>query len=82
MLRQHSIILNYAGSGSFKFRDRWFLVREGEFARPLSNGGGSVGTNICHAENQPKTPLSEVVTSSKDKIKLNKGMPKFKQQSH
>ena len=79
VLRQHGIILNYARSGSFKFGDRWFLVREGEFMRPLSNGGGSVGTNIRHTENQPKTPSSEVVTSSKDKIELNKGMPKFKQ---
>ena len=35
-LKEHKTMLNYAGSGSFKLGDRWFLVKEGDFGSPLS----------------------------------------------
>ncbi len=38
-LKEHKIILNYARHGSFKLKDRWFPVREGDFSSPLSRNG-------------------------------------------
>ncbi|KAF8630305.1 hypothetical protein AX14_011017, partial [Amanita brunnescens Koide BX004] len=38
-LRQNEIMLNYAGYGSFKLRDRWFPVRDSEFGKALSKEG-------------------------------------------
>ena len=53
-LKQHGVILNYVGSRSFKLGDRWFPIREGEFAKPLSHGGGSTRINAQHSGRQLK----------------------------
>jgi hypothetical protein len=81
-LKQLNVILNYAGSGSFKLGDRWFPVQEGEFARPLSKVGGSVGMNAQCLYSQSKKPLLEAATSSNAKSTVNEGKPKFAQRSH
>jgi len=39
-LREFEIMLNYAGSGSFKLGSRWFPVKEGDFSKPLSSKEG------------------------------------------
>jgi hypothetical protein len=38
-LHEFDIMLNYAGHGSFKLKDRWFPVRSSEFGSPLSKEG-------------------------------------------
>jgi hypothetical protein len=38
-LHEFDIMLNYVGYGSFKLKDRWFPVRDGEFGSPLSREG-------------------------------------------
>ncbi|KAF8626391.1 hypothetical protein AX15_004889 [Amanita polypyramis BW_CC] len=45
-LKEHKIILNYAGHGSFKLKDRWFPVREGEFSSPLSKIGEETDISV------------------------------------
>jgi hypothetical protein len=82
-LKQLNVILNYAGSGSFKLGDRWFPIQEGEFVRPLSKVGGSSGINAQRAlYSQSIKPSSEVALSLKGKSVANEGKPKFAQRSH
>jgi hypothetical protein len=64
-LKQLNVILNYVGSGSFKLGDRWFPIREGEFARPLSKAGGSSGINAQCSISQSMKPSLEATKSSK-----------------
>jgi hypothetical protein len=64
-LKQLNVILNYAGSGSFKLGDRWFPVREGEFVRPLSKVGGSSGINAQCSISQSMKPPLEIAKSLK-----------------
>jgi hypothetical protein len=66
-LKQLNVILNYAGSGSFKLGDCWFPVREGEFARLLSKAGGSSGINAQCSISQSMKPSLEATKSSKGK---------------
>ena len=61
-LKQHGVILNYVGSRSFKLGDQWFPVREGEFTKPLSHGGGSMGINAQCSGRQLKELSLEMKT--------------------
>ena len=38
-LKEHEVLLNYAGNGSFKLKNRWFPVKDGDFGNPLSLEG-------------------------------------------
>jgi hypothetical protein len=54
-LKEHKIMLNYAGSGSFKLGDQWFLVKEGDFGSPLSapkGGEGATRTKSTSSHNK------------------------------
>ena len=53
-LKEHKIILNYAGHGSFKLKDRWFPVREGDFSSPLSKNGEETGNAVDETKSSTK----------------------------
>jgi hypothetical protein len=80
-LKQQNVMLNYAGSGSFKLEDRWFHVREGEFSKPLSNGGESAEVRPPCSMVQWKKPSSGYTQSSKGKNAEDEGKPKLKPRS-
>jgi hypothetical protein len=80
-LKQQNIMLNYAGSGSFKLEDRWFHVREGEFSKPLLNRGESTEVRPPRSMVQWKKPSSGYTQSSKGKNVEDEGKPKFKLRS-
>ncbi len=53
-LKEHKIILNYAGHGSFKLKDRWFPVREGDFSSPLSKNGEETDNAVSGTKSSTK----------------------------
>ena len=74
-LREHGVLLNYTGSGSFKLGNRWFPVKEGDFGNPLSGpkSGGSAGATAS---------ASSSSDSKKEAHKVSFLKPLDKRQKH
>ena len=74
-LREHGVLLNYAGTGSFKLGNRWFPVKEGDFGNPLSGpkSGGSAGASAS---------TSSIPNSKKEAHKVSFTKPLDKRQKH
>ena len=64
-LKEHKIMLNYAGSGSFKLGDRWFPVKEGDFGSPLSVSKGGEG------DARKKSASSSIKENKNEKSKVS-----------
>ena len=57
-LKQHGILLNYTGSGSFKLGQKWFPMKEGDFSWPssLRKEGESAGIAVSTSSKEKEGP--------------------------
>ena len=71
-LKEHKIMLNYAGSGKFKLGDQWFPVKEGDFGSPLSVSKGGEGD----VRTKSTSSLNKEHKNEKSKVSLSRSAGK------
>ena len=75
-LKEHKVILNFAGDGTFKLNDRWFPVKEPrEDNIPKEGEGKLMPPKITHTKVKNKTQPQK--TNQRAEVKTASGTRKF-----